>query len=375
MCLIVSFARMSEGLLREILRSRRKIIKSMTVGERIGVFKQLGHELRMVLDKDAPTRHSGVLEDLCRKAVASNAWFTEENVIHRLTEIANQLDERILEQWLSRYKLPNDFTGKTVGVIAAGNIPAAGYEDFMHVLLAGHNYCGKLSSDDKIFLPWMKEVIFECIDGRLNDRITFSEGKFEKVDMMIATGSNNSSRYFEYYFAKYPHFIRKNRNSVAVLDGNETKADLENLGEDIFRYFGLGCRNVTKLFVPKGYIFNSLFEAVFNWGDRLLLNRKYMNNYEYNRTIYMLNNEKFLDNNFLAVKKDVGIASPPGVLYFEEYESIDEVKLRLRADREIIQCVVTNLPFENAVMPGKAQRPMPWEYADGVDTLDFLTKQ
>lgn len=344
----------------------------MTVGDRIGVFKQLGGELRMVLDKHSPTRHSGELDDLCRKAVAQNAWFTEENVIHRLREIANQLEEATLEKWLKHYQLHDGFTGKTVGVIAAGNIPASGFEDFMHVLLAGHNYCGKLSKDDNIFLPWIKAIIFSCIDGRMNDHISFTEGKFEKIDMMIATGSNNSSRYFEYYFAKYPHVIRKNRNSIAVLDGKESGETLAQLGEDIFRYFGLGCRNVTKLFVPRGYVFNQFFESLFPWGEKLMLNRKYMNNYEYNRTVFMLNNEKLLDNNFLIIRNNTGISSPPGVLYFEEYETLNDVHQRIRADRELIQCVVSTLDIGNAVPPGKAQRPEPWDYADGFDTLEFL---
>lgn len=343
----------------------------MKAGERIAVFRQLGHELRMVLDKESHHRHSGVFEELSHRAYVANAWFTPENTEHRIREIAAQLEEQTLEKWLSAYDLPDNFTGKRIGVIAAGNIPAAGYDDFAHVLLAGHSYCGKLSSDDKILLPFIAELLTET-DLRFKDKITFTEGRLGEIDAVIATGSNNSSRYFEYYFSKYPHVIRKNRNSVAVLSGQESPDDLKNLGEDIFRYFGLGCRNVTKLFVPKGYRFDPLFEAVFHWSDRLMENRKYMNNYEYNRTIYMLNSEPLLDNNFLVIRKGEGIASPPGVLYFEEYDSLEDVKLRLRSDREQIQCVVTNLPIENAVSPGTAQRPYPWDYADGFDTLKFL---
>jgi hypothetical protein len=343
----------------------------MKASERIAVFAQLGYELGMVLDKTQSNRHSGVLDELSHKAYVSNAWFTPPNVEHRLREIAEQLEEATLHKWLEKYDLPDDFTGKTIGVIAAGNIPAAGYDDFAHALLAGHSYCGKLSSDDKLLLPFIAELL--CgIDERLKSRISFTDGRLGSIDAVIATGSNNSSRYFEYYFGKYPHVIRKNRNSVAVLSGEETTEDLRNLGEDVFRYFGLGCRNVTKLFVPEGYRFDPLFEAVFHWSDELMQNRKYMNNYEYNRTLYMLNSEPLLDNNFLVIKRGEGIASPPGVLYFEEYKSLDDVQLRLRTDREQIQCVVTNLPFEGAVLPGKAQRPYPWEYADGVDTLAFL---
>jgi hypothetical protein len=346
----------------------------MKAGERISVFKQFGAELRIVLDKEGQHRYSGILDDLSRRAHGANNWFSSENIEHRIREIAAQLEEKTLEKWLSTYKLPDEFSGKRIGVIAAGNIPAAGYEDFAHVLLAGHTYVGKLSADDKILLPFFASILVE-LDKRFSDKITFTEGKLGEIDAVIATGSNNSSRYFEYYFGKYPHVIRKNRNSVAVLDGKESVADLNNLGEDVFRYFGLGCRNITKFFVPEGYKFDAFFEAIFPWGDVLLMNRKYMNNYDYNRTIYMLNSEPLLDNNFLVIKRDVGIASPPGVLYFEEYTDIEDVKIRLRADRELIQCVVTNLSLENAVLPGNAQKPEPWDYADGVDTLKFLLKQ
>lgn len=346
----------------------------MKAGERISVFKRFGDELRIVLDKDSQHRYSGILDELSRHAHAANNWFSRDNVEHRIREIASQLEEKTLEKWLSAYNLPDDFTGKRIGVIAAGNIPAAGYDDFAHVLLAGHSYVGKLSSDDKILLPFFASILVE-LDARLADRFSFTEGRLGEVDAVIATGSNNSSRYFEYYFGKYPHVIRKNRNSVAVLSGKESVEDLKNLGEDVFRYFGLGCRNITKFFVPEGYKFDAFFEAIFPWGDLLIMNRKYMNNYDYNRTIYMLNSEPLLDNNFLVIKRDVGIASPPGVLYFEEYREIDEVNVRLRADRDLIQCVVTNLPLDNAVLPGNAQKPHPWEYADGVDTLDFLLKQ
>lgn len=346
----------------------------MKAVERIGVFKQLGYELRMVLDKESPSRQSGILEDLCHSAVIHNAWFSEDNVIHRMKEMVAQLDESTMDKWMKRYQLPDKFSDKTIGVIAAGNIPAAGYDDFVQVLLAGHNYMGKLSSDDKIILPVIAQLIAD-IDTRMSNRISFTEGRLGKIDAVIATGSNNSSRYFEYYFGKYPYVIRKNRNSVAVLDGTETNEELSNLGEDIFRYFGLGCRNVTKLYVPKDYKFDPLYEAIFHWSTRLMQNRKYMNNYEYNRTIYMLNNEKMLDNNFMVVKQDTGTASPPGVLFFQEYDSLEEVKTRLNNDREQIQCVVSKLPLENAVMPGNAQKPNPWDYADGVDTLDFLLKQ
>lgn len=346
----------------------------MTVSERISVFKRLGTELRMILDKDPQTNSGKKLTEATELIGLRNNWFTPDNLRHRLAGLAHTCEEPVLQKWLSEYKLKDGFSGKSIGVIAAGNIPAAGADDFFQVLLAGHKYVGKLSSDDNVLLPLLADIIVE-ISPEYKPMIEFTQGKLEKIDAVITTGSNNSARYFEYYFSKYPHVIRKNRNSVAILGGEESAEELKSLGEDIFRYFGLGCRNVTKFFVPRGYNFNLFFESIFNWGESLTLNRKYMNNYEYNRNIYLLNNEKLLDNNFLVIKNDIGIASPPGVLFFEKYDAIDDVHQRLRADRELIQCVVTRLDIKGSVKPGMAQNPDPWDYADGVDTMEFLLKQ
>lgn len=343
----------------------------MTVGERISVFKGLGAELRMILDKNPCTNSGKKLADAIETIGGRNNWFTPDNVRYRLAGLAHTCDEKVLGKWLSAYSLKNGFSGKSIGVIAAGNIPAAGADDFFQVLLAGHKYVGKLSSDDSILMPLIADVIKE-LSPEFGRQIEFAQGKLERIDAVIATGSNNSARYFEYYFSKYPHVIRKNRNSVAVLSGTEESEDLRSLGEDIFRYFGLGCRNVTKLFVPRGYNFNLFFESIFHWGEILILNRKYMNNYEYNRNIYLLNSEKLLDNNFLVIKNDIGIASPPGVLFFEEYDSLDDVFQRLRTDKDLIQCVVSKLNIPDAVLPGLAQYPEPWDYADGADTMEFL---
>lgn len=346
----------------------------MTAGERIVAFEGLGAELRMILDKKSFTAAGEKLSEILPFAHVGNAWFTENNVRHRLNSIASILEHEVMKKWLSSYSLPSTESGKTIGVIVAGNIPLAGFDDFMQVLLCGHRYSGKQSKDDNRLLPILAEILIE-IEPEFRKLISFTDGKLGKIDAVIATGSNNSSRYFEYYFSKYPYIIRKNRNSVAVLSGRETPEELKAFGEDIFRYFGLGCRNVTKLFVPEGYVFDSLFEAVFDWGNAVMENRKYMNNYEYNRTIYMLNSEPMLDNNFLVIKHDKGIASPPGVLFFENYSALEQVESRLQTDAEHIQCVVSNMKLKNAIALGQAQQPAPWEYADGVDTMEFLLKQ
>jgi hypothetical protein len=357
-----------------LLVLQRKNTKSMTADARIAAFQGLGAEVRMILDKRSFTAAGERLMTFLPSAHVGNAWFTEENVRHRLESIAANLDKEVMEQWLSKYSLPNSDSGKTIGVIAAGNIPLAGFDDFFHTLLCGHNYSGKLSKDDNKLLPLLAEIVME-IEPEFRKKISFTEGKLGKIDAVIATGSNNSSRYFEYYFSQFPYVIRRNRNSIAVLTGRETSEELTALGEDIFRYFGLGCRNVTKLFVPEGYVFDPLFEALFVWGDEMMSNRKYMNNYEYNRTIYMLNSEKMLDNNFLVIKEDKGIASPPGVLFYETYTKIEEVLTKLKVDVEHVQCVVSVDEEFSINKPGSAQKPFPWEYADGVDTMEFLLKQ
>jgi hypothetical protein len=345
----------------------------MTGKARIDVFEKLGSEIRMILDKRSSLESAEKAEQSIMRASIKNAWFTEDNIRYRLLRIAENLQRNALETWLSTYKIPDQFTGKTVYVISAGNIPAAGFEDFMHILMCGHDYWGKLSSDDDLLLPALAEMLCE-ISPEMKLHIRFSNEKLSQADAVIATGSNNSSRYFEYYFAKYPHVIRKNRNSVAILNGKESEEQLKKLGEDVFRYYGLGCRNVTKLFVPEGYRFEKFFEAIYGYSDEMMFNRKYMNNYEYNRTVYMLNSEPLLDNNFLILKQDIGLSSPPGVLFYEYYSDLSEIKKRLSADRELIQCVVSEITDETAVSFGEAQNPAMNEYADGFDTMNFLLK-
>jgi hypothetical protein len=238
------------------------------------------------------------------------------------------------------------------------------------VLLSGHDLQAKLSSDDKFLLPAVAEALCE-MEPRFRERISFVDEKISGIDAVIATGSNNSSRYFEYYFSRYPHIIRKNRNSAAVLTGEETVKDLRLLGEDIFRYFGRGCRNVSKLFVPAGYNFNPFFEAIFPFKE-VLQNNKYANNYEYNRTIYLMGKEKIYDNNFLLLKEDIGIHSPVAVVYVEYYQDRESLLSRLQMDRADIQCIVSGAALPGVIPFGTAQHPALWDYADRVDTLKFL---
>lgn len=334
--------------------------------ERIRAFSLLGERLR---------ENDPRMDELIAAAARFNPWFRPEEVRYMMNAIAETLSGEGLERFLASYDL-DAVKPKTVAVIMAGNIPLVGFHDFMCVLLSGHQLVARLSSDDKLLLPAVAEILFE-IEPRFREAVRFTEGRIDGMnsDAIIATGSNNSSRYFEHYFAKYPHIIRKNRHGIAVLSGNESREQLEALGDDIFRYMGLGCRNVTKLFVPRGYSFNAFFESILSWGEKMISHTKYMNNYEYHRSLYLLNSEKLLDNNFILLREDTRLASPPGVLYYEFYDDVEVVKERLRIDSENIQCVVGDPEHGIAAIPfGKSQSPGLADYADGVDTMQFLVE-
>src|SRR6185437_195226 len=237
------------------------------------------------------------LEGLIKETYSYNGWFTDEFVKKAMKSIVQLLEPTNLKKFIKEIK--EHKAPKTVAVIMAGNIPAVGFHDFVCVLLSGNKILIKPSSDDKILITFFAEFLME-IEPSLKDNILFTDGRLVNFDAVIATGSNNSALYFEKYFGKYPHIIRKNRTSVAILTGNETTEELNQLGNDIFDYFGLGCRNVSKLYVPKGYNFNKFYESIFSFSE-IIQNKKYANNHEYNRAIYMLNQEKFLDNNFLIL--------------------------------------------------------------------------
>lgn len=300
-----------------------------------------------------------------------NGWFTPEQVYFSVQSWAEALTETHLDQWLSRYDFAN-VSPKTVGLILAGNIPLVGFHDFLSVLLSGHKVLVKTSSNDQKLLPFLAQYLI-AVTPEIESYITFTEGKLENFDAVIATGSNNTARYFEYYFKDKPNIIRKNRNSVAVLNGKETKEDLINLGEDIFRYFGLGCRNVSKLFLPKDYDFKLFFEAMYEYGD-IIHYEKYANNYDYNKAVFLMSRFELLDNEFMTLKEDTSYASPISSVFYEYYDSSDSLKNRLETDKDQLQCIVSNDVIADSIPFGKTQRPELWDYADNVDTLDFLIK-
>jgi hypothetical protein len=306
-------------------------------------------------------------EELVVKTSAKNPWFTRDNILFSFSAWAEALTNEQMNQWLQPYEalLEKNHSPKTIGVINAGNIPLVGFHDFLCVIMSGNKYIGKNSSDDPYLMPFVVEKLLQ-VEPKLKERISFAE-KLSAFDAVIATGSNNSARYFEYYFGKYPHIIRMNRNAVAVLTGNETTDDLKNLGQDIFQYFGLGCRNVSKIFIPENYELKKFFEGIESFSS-VSQHHKYMNNHDYNNAVYLLKKIPFLDNGFVLLKEDEAIASPISVVYYEFYDDIKSLKQNLEAEKDKLQCIVG----KNFIPFGRAQHPQLWDYADGVDTIKFL---
>lgn len=337
--------------------------------QRIQAFTELGKQLKNKVenyDKDES------FKTILNQAKAQNSWFTIPNQLKAISAIADMLDESALDNWLKAYpKIENTVNPKTIGVIMAGNIPAVGFHDLLVVLISGNKLEAKCSSSDVVLIKLIADMLI-AIEPAFKENINFTE-RIKDVNAVIATGSNNSSRYFEYYFKNIPHIIRKNRNSVAVLTGNETPAELNKLGEDIFSYFGLGCRNVSKLMVPEGYTFDNFFESIASYGTEMNDHNKYLNNYDYYRAIYLLEQIPFLTNNFLHLKEDKSFASPVSVLYYEAYKNKIELKDILAANLEHIQCIVCNKKILGGEVEfGKTQQPTVSDYADGVDTMQFI---
>lgn len=349
----------------------------MAAKDTIRAFVELGKFLNQ-FSSDLVQKNKAVLQNdlyfedfeaLIQLSQSHNGWFTAEQVRFAMGSWASALTEENLKHWLSAYQTPV-VTPKTIGLVLAGNIPMVGFHDMLSVVLAGHKALIKTSSNDQKLLPFLVNYL-QQLDASLANRIEFTDGKLENFDAVIATGSNNTARYFEYYFKDKPSIIRKNRNSVAVLTGEETSEELVALGEDIFRYFGLGCRNVSKLFVPKGYDFTAFFEAIFVYQD-VIHYEKYANNYDYNKAVFLMSNFKLLDNGFLTLKEDSSYASPISSVFYEHYDTIEEIQLRLATDTDQLQCIVTSANINGGLPFGSTQKPALWDYADQVDTLEFL---
>lgn len=304
---------------------------------------------------------------LLRKSEIENSWFTLENQKFALMQWADLLTEERLKQWLSNYQTAK--TSKKVGLILAGNIPVVGFHDVISVVLSNHIPLIKLSSKDRQLLPFLLKKWNEFSEGNVQYELV---EKLDGFDAVIATGSNNTARYLEYYFKDHLSIIRKNRTSVAVLKGDETEAELQLLAEDIFRYFGLGCRNVTRIFIPENFLIDRIFENFLNFKE-VINHHKYANNYEYNRAVYLLNQVKFWDNNFVMLKEDNDLFSPLSVINFSRYTELEQVQKFLDENEENIQAVVAKPELGlNSIPLGTAQYPGLDTYADNVDTMKFL---
>lgn len=349
--------------------------------KRIKAFSQLGLVLASVVDGDAdslsglPVSHEQ-LQSFTEKVDAArqyNGWFTPGNVRYMIASIAESLQKEKLETWLKPYgeAIENKKAVNKVGVVMAGNLPLVGFHDFLSVLITGNRIIAKLSADDHKLLPAVATLLLDIEPG-FRDHIEFTEQQLKDFQALIATGSNNTSRYFEYYFSKYPNIIRRNRNGIAVLSGKESDSELEKLSEDIFFYYGLGCRNVSKLFVPRGYDFDGLIE-VLGRNKEVTEHHKYFHNYEYNKAIYLVNGQAHLDPGNLLLTEDARFASPVSVVYYEYYGDMRLVNELLKANNEKVQCVVSGIDeIINSVPFGKSQQPELWDYADGIDTIKFL---
>ncbi|GHE36278.1 acyl-CoA reductase [Sphingobacterium griseoflavum] len=333
----------------------------MTKKQRIDAFAALGTFLQ--------SGHPD-LEIAIAQAAIRNPWYTEANTRKQLAAIAANLKVDLLSEWMAPY--PDLDSDKVVGLVLAGNIPLVGFQDILSVLLSGFSARIKISSDDVGLTKFVVDKLI-TIDPHFADKLQIVD-KLTHYDLIIATGSDNSARYFEHYFGKKPHIIRKNRNSVAILTGEESKEELHALGRDIFDYFGLGCRSVSKLYVPQGFAFDRFFEAIEPF-HAVRDHSKYSNNYDYNKSIYLINREAHLDNGFMLLKYDERLASPLAVVFYETYDTQAELLRRLQGQADKIQCLVCRDPMDTAIpcFPlGESQQPGLTDYADGIDVLAFL---
>jgi hypothetical protein len=333
----------------------------MDLNTRIATFVALGEWIQRDL-----MQHDALLQ----KAYFHNRFFTIENIRQSVQSIAAYfLNEKKLRQWLGNYQIQNTGNPKRIGLVMAGNIPLVGFHDLLCVLASGNTAVMKLSSKDRFLLPEITAQLSK-IEPQFKERIIYTDF-LKQMDAVIATGGNNSSRYFEYYFGKYPHIIRKNRNSIATLTGNETDEDINNLGKDVFQFYGLGCRNVSMLLVPEKYDFNRLLNQWEPYSS-LMMEDIYKNNFDYNCTIFLMNKMPHLSTGYLLLRESESLSSPIATLHYKTYRNNEELVGFIRQHKTEIQCVVSSRNIEHSVPFGQSQQPELWDYADGIDTMEFL---
>ncbi|MCH8317500.1 MAG: acyl-CoA reductase [Bacteroidetes bacterium] len=349
----------------------------MNLEKRIRSFIHLGEKLSQLIKLK-----NNNFEEFCRDAVGNNSWFTSGNIKLALEGIIKYLNEDDLRKWLNNYKttIPQNHQitkSKRVGVVMAGNIPMVGFHDFLTILLSGHRIYVKLSSQDPILLKKIAGILIE-IEPDFEQLIHFVpllnlSAEPKQLDAIIATGSDNSARYFEYYFREVPHIVRKNRTSCAILDGTEGPDEFRLLGEDILLFFGLGCRNVSKLFIPdKWNEFDRFLKSVKNF-EYVAGHSKYVNNYHYNKAVLLVNKVQYSDNGFLLMTENDALVSPISVVYYEHYQSQSDLDDKIQRVADKIQCIVSKKAwYPGSIGFAETQKPHVWDYADGVDTMEFL---
>lgn len=335
----------------------------MTLEDRIRAFVRLGERFERFIQSE--------ISDLAIQIENNNPWFTPENTKTAIKALLANLTQEKLEKWIEPYDLLKINKPKSIGILMAGNIPAVGFDDLMCVLIAGHQACVKLSSSDRVLMKWIIDQLIAIEPGF--DKFISIEEMLKSKNAYIATGSDNSARYFDYYFGKYPHIIRKNRTSVGILDGSENSEDFRKLAADVFQYFGLGCRNVAKIYIKEQSQLIGFLDAIVEFKN-IVNHHKYFNNYEYNKSIYLVNKDEHLDNGFLLLKESGSMVSPIAVLFYEYYANRSEIDQKLSEEKEKIQCIVSNQAwYPGSINFGDAQFPGLGDYADGVDTLSFLS--
>jgi len=331
----------------------------MTLQDRINIISELGIYLRKNFLED----HF----DSIKIATVKNPWFTVKSITNAVLSISDMVEKDMLNAWLNPYTIKEPSSQKNVLIIMAGNIPLVGFHDLLSVIIMGHNPVIKLSSNDNVLMPLIINIFLDLFPSNYNQIKFINDVKGRSFDAVITTGTDNSANYFKYYFKDAKKIIRKNRRSIAVLDGSESSQQIKGLANDIFLYYGLGCRNVSKLYLPCGYDLNILFKSFYSH-KHVIEHKKYGNNYDYNKAIFLMGNNKLIENGFILLKEDSSLYSPVAMLYYEYYNDINDVHSFIDKNSDKIQCIVSknNIPF------GNTQKPKLWDYADGVDIIDFL---
>lgn len=352
----------------------------LTIEKRILAFAALGEILRTFCSRamahshfQTDNPHFRIIHKSISQSVNQNPWFMHRHLLYSISAIGNMLTPAALNIWLNHYQLPNTQQPKQyqIGVVMAGNIPAVGFHDFLCVLTAGARFSGKPSSGDLFLLPAIAQILCD-LENEFADWISFEPSSIDHADAIIATGSNNTARYFEFNFGHKPHIFRKNRNGIAVLTGNETQLQLEKLTDDIFLHFGLGCRNVSKIYAPENYDF-ALLLAAMNRAGYVTGHQPYMNNYLFNRAVLTLQKQTFIDNGFCLLVQSHSLTAQPATLNYEYYHDLEALEPSLVVWTDQIQCIVgsNEIPFATTSF-GETQQPGLSDYADGVDTLKFV---